>query len=174
MISKVPLVTLGVLATGLLAFSIVAYPHLPAQIPQHFGIDGTADRWVATSWASWLLLPVLALVIAAFVCGMAAIIPTDLRKLNLPNKEQLLALPADRQLAVIAVVRNAMHWIAVIVFALLSLIQVEVYIVAREPGRATELVVTLAFIAAVPIVVYAMQRRVKSIATEHEADVGTE
>ena len=106
-----------------------------------------------------MLLPIVASAVTALVYGIAAIIPRDIRNLNLPNKEQLLRLPSDRQHAVVAMVRTSMRWIATIVLVVLSLIQLEVYAVARaEPGPFPLAVLIAVFVLLVFVVVFRMYR----------------
>jgi uncharacterized membrane protein len=127
-----PLFVMAVLALVLVVGSLLLYPSLPARIPQHFGASGAPDRWVATSWISWMLPPIIAIAVAGFVSLIAAVLPRDLRQLNLPRKERMLALPPERHPEVLATIRTAMRWIAAVVLALFAAIQYEVYVVARE------------------------------------------
>jgi len=45
---KLPLALVAIM----FAVGAILYPHLPSQIPVHWGIDGTIDRWVPKSFVS--------------------------------------------------------------------------------------------------------------------------
>src|SRR5690606_18905334 len=98
-----------VLLAGLLGGSALAYPRLPERMPLHFGLDGTPDRWAETSLASWFMLPLVALALNLLLYGAAALSTRNARLVNLPGKERLLALPFERQRAVLRRMREGME-----------------------------------------------------------------
>jgi uncharacterized membrane protein len=168
-INPLPLVIAGALIAALFIVSVVVYGELPARIPQHFGIDGTPDRWVDRSIVSWLLLPIISLMLSGFVVLIASFLPRDLKLLNVPNKERLLALPKHRQAVVATMVRNTMHWIVVIVLLLFSGIQTEVFLSART-GESTGLGwLTGACIAGVLVMAYSLNVRLQRMVAEEGA-----
>lgn len=58
-------VAVGIMAATILA-TLVSYPHLPEEIPVHFGITGQADGW-GPRWSVFLVLGIG----AAIICGVA-------------------------------------------------------------------------------------------------------
>jgi uncharacterized membrane protein len=160
---RLPLLVAAALAIALVVGSILLYPHLPPRIPQHFNLSGVPDRWVDTSWASWMLEPIVALAVTGFILVIAWIIPCDLRLLNLPDKERLVALPRERQDEILAIIRAALRWIAAIVLALFVGVQAEVFLVARSGAPAGGSLVALPLVAVVAIfaIVVGLQRRIR-------------
>jgi len=59
------------LALLLVGGSLWAYPHLPAQIPRHVGLDSTADAYWAATLMHWMLFPGIALAVAGLMYGAA-------------------------------------------------------------------------------------------------------
>ena len=91
--------TLCVIAMWIVAGSL--YPKLPAKIPLHFNLSGVPDSYGPPNFTNWFLLPVIATLLAVFLLGISALIPFLLRFapeiVNIPRKQELLALPADAQ-----------------------------------------------------------------------------
>ena len=74
------------------------YAGLPARIPVHFGFDGTPDRWGAKS-EIFILVGVMWGITALFYALSLAMprISRNPQYLNIPNKQQFLKLPPERQ-----------------------------------------------------------------------------
>lgn len=69
---------------------------LPVRIPVHFGISGTPDRWTGKGWELALIV-LLPCIMTLFLYGMLALSKKYTWLLNVPDKEKLLALPAEKQ-----------------------------------------------------------------------------
>jgi uncharacterized membrane protein len=156
-LSAIPIALLLAELLALVAGSIIAYPHVPSRIPEHYGINGAPDRWVATTWGTWLLPVVIAMVVCGFIVGVAAVIPRDLRLLNLPDKKRLMQLPRHRQAVVVVIARNAIHWLAVCIAAVFIVIQIENFVVARGGGQTRPELTVLPFVL-VAIVLFIVVR----------------
>lgn len=68
------------LALLLVGGSLWTFPQLPARIPRHFGLGGTADAYWAATLVHWLILPGIA--IAAAALGLAWWLPRRVRGLS--------------------------------------------------------------------------------------------
>lgn len=138
-----------ILLAGLWLGSLVAWPHLPARMPIHFGINGRADHWVETSLLAWFGLPLLAL---ALVLGNAALVrwlPRRPELFNHPDKQRFLALPAPYRAPVIRRMQEFLHWISVQVVLLFGLIQVAILRTALGATSSTFMVAVLVLAVAV-------------------------
>lgn len=78
---------------GLVVASVLAYPSLPDQIPQHINGSGKATRFVARSPVSWGFPVLIALASVVLVDVLAARLPRNVALFNFPGKEDLLKLP---------------------------------------------------------------------------------
>ncbi len=132
-----------VLLAGLLGGSALAYPRLPERMPLHFGLDGTPDRWAETSLASWFMLPLVALALNLLLYGAAALSTRNARLVNLPGKERLLALPLERQRAVLRRMREGMESLTAPLTLAFCLIQIGVYRTAIGAGGRIEIIAAL-------------------------------
>lgn len=76
--------------------SLSLHAGLPSKIPLHFDFTGTPDRWGATSFWNWFLLPILGTAISGFLLGMGSLTNVLLNRcpsiVNVPRKEKLLLL----------------------------------------------------------------------------------
>jgi len=131
------------LLAALLGGSALAYPRLPERIPLHFGLDGTPDRWAETSLASWFMLPLVALTVNVLLYGLAALTTRNVRFVNLPGKERLLALPAERQRAVLRRMREGLESLTAPLTLGFCLIQLGSYRTAVGSGGRFEMVAAL-------------------------------
>jgi len=132
-----------VLLVVLLVGSALAYPRLPERIPAHFGLDGTPDRWVETSLVAWFMLPLITLGMNALLYGLAALTMRNPRFVNLPGKERLLALPLERQHAVMHTMREGMESLLAPMTLAFCLIQLSIYRTAIGAGGRVEIVAAL-------------------------------
>lgn len=132
-----------ILLASLWLGSLFAWPHLPARIPIHFGIQGRADRWVETSLLAWFGLPLLALAVVLTNAALARWLPRRPDLFNHPDKQRFLALPAAYRAPVIRRMQNFLHGVSVQVVLLFGLIQVAVYRTARGAESSTFMVVVL-------------------------------
>ncbi len=127
----------------LLGGSALAYPQLPERIPVQFGLDGTPGRWVETSLVSWFMLPLITLALNVILYGLAALSARNARFVNLPGKERLLALPLERQRAVLRRVREGLEALMVPVTLAFCLIQLSIYRTAIGTGGQVEVIAAL-------------------------------
>ena len=94
-------IALIALAQGALWWRAAAwYPELPARIPMHFDAAGTPDGW-SDKGPMWFLLPIISLVLLAFLGGIAlwlgALVRNAPALVNVPRKDLFLKLsPAGR------------------------------------------------------------------------------
>ncbi|HET7275169.1 MAG TPA: DUF1648 domain-containing protein [Longimicrobiaceae bacterium] len=123
-------ITNGLLVIALLIGSFAAWPHLPANIPVHFGLSGQPDRVVDTSILSWFGLPLVAVATTALTYTVAQWLPSHPNLVNLPDKQQFLALSSARKLPVIARVQDMLYGVSALVLVLFGSIQVMIYRVA--------------------------------------------
>ncbi len=93
------LVTQALLALSLVAIWIAAlslHGGLPSKIPLHYDFSGTPDRWGATSFWTWFLLPILGTAISGFLLAIGSLTNVLLNRcpsiVNVPRKEKLLLL----------------------------------------------------------------------------------
>ncbi len=98
---------------GVWALALAAWPSLPERIPVHFDLHGRADGWVDRSPGWWFLLPALATAIGvllgfALPRWMLAMARANSRWLNVPRKQQFMALPVDARERAI---RAPMPWL---------------------------------------------------------------
>jgi hypothetical protein len=101
--------TLCVIAMWIVAGNL--YPKLPAKIPLHFNLSGVPDSYGPPNFSNWFLLPVIATLLSVFLLGISALILFLLRFapeiVNIPRKQELLALPADAQRRAIQLRRHS-------------------------------------------------------------------
>jgi uncharacterized membrane protein len=113
---------LSMLAVWVLA--VVAWPSLPERIPIHFDAGGRPDGWVPKSFGWWFAMPALATGIGALLGivlprWMVAMARANSRWLNVPRKQQFMALPADARERAI---RAPMPWLLVLACGVQALI----------------------------------------------------
>jgi uncharacterized membrane protein len=82
------------------ALAIAAWPELPERIPIHFDAAGRPDGWAGKSAWWWFALPALATAIGALLAfglprWMVAMARSNSPWLNVPRKQQFMALPVD-------------------------------------------------------------------------------
>ncbi|MBP7583566.1 MAG: DUF1648 domain-containing protein [Spirochaetes bacterium] len=69
---------------------------LPDRIPVHFGFDGQPDRWTGKG-GELIVLMLMPFFMSALLYGLTALARKYTGLLNVPDKEKLLALPAEKQ-----------------------------------------------------------------------------
>jgi len=99
LLTRILLASTILIVIALLAFSTAVYADLPARIPTHFDAAGVPDGFGARS--SWWVLPSISVASAALTIGIALVLPRRPDLLNLPSKQEILALPRDAQIAVV-------------------------------------------------------------------------
>lgn len=69
-----PLAASAVIVGGMIAASALCWPHLPAQLPTHFGLDGRRDRF-GSRLEAVILLPAVGVGVAAVFAGLPRLMP---------------------------------------------------------------------------------------------------
>ena len=118
------------LLTAFVVASAWVWPSLPAEFPIHFDASGEADRIVDATLLNWMLLPLIALVNAALLHGVAAWIERSTDVLNMPAQAAFDALSEDDQNTVAALVRYYVEGVAIGVTLLFAAIHIGTYQVA--------------------------------------------
>ena len=122
--------------------SALAWPGLPEQVPQHIAADGVVT-WRATTVWSWFLLPAL----ATLVLGLLHVVKrATVRRpglLNIPGREQLLALPAERQVPVIAKAHDMVEGTISIMLIIFGVVQTGLWHTAHGGSSEAVLMVVL-------------------------------
>lgn len=117
------LTVLGALFAG----SILAWPYLPGQIPAHFGLDGTPERWAETTPLAWFAMPLVALGANLLLYISAFLASRNTRYLSIPDKERLLSLPPERQQPVLEALRVSLQAVCLPLTLVFCLVQVATY-----------------------------------------------
>lgn len=133
----------ALLLATLFAASLLVWPELPERIPGHFSAGGEVTRWEPPSLARWMLLPLLALAIAAMNYGVAALLPRYPGMFNHPDKNAFLALAPARRAPVIARMRTMVYGMSALVTALLGVLQWVRYRTASGADPDVYIAVTL-------------------------------
>lgn len=131
--------------TWLLAYALIAalwiwslwvWPSLPERTPAHFGLDGAVNRWEDASVFGWFRIPIIALGTTIVIHVAAWLSIRNPRWVNLPQKDELLALAPERQRAVLAKIRDGLGLTAVLTALIMVMVQQLVWHVALG-GDAT-------------------------------------
>lgn len=83
----------AILVLGVVGYAVWAWPRLPAEIPAHFGIDGQADRWAATTPIEWFMLPAIAVLCWAGMMAVGRFAIARPHRINLPGGRSLADYP---------------------------------------------------------------------------------
>jgi uncharacterized membrane protein len=143
------LLNLG-LALLLAGGSLWAYPQLPARIPRHFGLGGTADATLVHR----MLIPTIGLVVAGLVYGAAWWIGRAPGSINVPNQQRYDVLDAADKRVILTDVKMFLHGTATAMLILFAGMQWSTYHVATSGSNALP---TLGMVVsfAVPLLVLA-------------------
>lgn len=80
-----------------IAFAVAVYDQLPEQIPTHFGPSGSADAFASRSIGSWFAMPAIGVSVTLLMLGISQLTRNRPDLLNVPGKNELLALPPREQ-----------------------------------------------------------------------------
>jgi len=149
------------LLIALFVGSAVAWPDLPERIPVHFGASGEVDRWSDTTLLSWFALPLVALALIFFVRGAVAFAARHPKYLNVPDKQNFLRLPAERQRVIIETLKESLEPLNLYLTLTFCIIQYAIYRAAlgADPKPYMAAVLALAVLGT-PIVLVFLHRRV--------------
>jgi uncharacterized membrane protein len=158
------------LALLLAGGSLWAYPRLPARIPRHFGLGGTADAYWSATVVHWMLLPCIALAMAGLVYGAAWSIGRAPDSINVPNQQQYDALAPSDQRVILRDVQAFLYGTATAVLVLFLVGQWGTYHVATTAsnalptlGRVVSIGVPLGILAASLVFAWWVPRRVRRL-----------
>ncbi|MEJ7761019.1 MAG: DUF1648 domain-containing protein [Gemmatimonadaceae bacterium] len=114
-----------------IAGSVMVAPHLPERIPIHYGFDGRVDATTPSSGGAWYLLPGIAVAMALFLRGLAAVAAeADTWKLTDEELRQFRTLPDAEQAELVESVRCNLAQISIAISVVFVAIQTGNYMVA--------------------------------------------
>lgn len=139
-----------VLLLALALASVWVWFNVPGFPAAHDGVD-------------WFLLPALSVAFVAFIYFVAGLVERRPRLLAVPDKAAFEALPAEKRLPVIAIVKALLNWAALELVVVMTLVQAGIY---RQNGSSefnTFIILAVVFALAVsPIVVITFIARIQS------------
>ena len=118
------------LCLALVLFTAATYSTLPAAIPQHLNAAGEVTRTLPTSWFTWMLLPLIAVVIQGLMTGATLLLPKRPDLFNFPEKERFLKLPPEYRGDVIPRMQQTMDALGALTVLVLFGVQVMLWRVA--------------------------------------------
>ena len=142
------------LCVALLLFSAATYSNLPASIPQHLNAAGEVTRSTPTTWLSWMLLPLVAVLVQALMTGLTLVLPKRPDLFNLPEKERLLTLPPEYRSTVIPLMQQTVDALGALTVLVLFGVQVMLWRVAL--GHAASNALPLLIVTSVVFVPVAL------------------
>lgn len=155
------------LFVALVVVSLAAYDQLPSQIPMHLSFDGVPTRVVTRSWASWMALPGVALLVQLLLDGIGMLLPHKPQLFNFPNKQRFLALPRTLHAPVIAEMRFVLDVVAVFVQGTMMYTQLMLWRAALgTPIPGGGLVITMGSLVLLPVILLLTQRVNRAV--EHQ------
>ena len=94
---------------GCFIFGIITASNLPERYPGHTNLAGEVDRWADKGSGEWLIMPILAAVMAALMVGVAFWLPRiPISYWNVPRKKEFLELTPEERTPV---VRMLVAWV---------------------------------------------------------------
>jgi len=131
------------LALGLVAFALWAWPRLPERIPTHFGLDGTADAWSPRTLGSWFEVPAIALVLVVGMGGVRWLLPRKPGWVNLPDRTRLDSLPEAARRPVNEMLSAFLSLLQCQILVIFALIQLSTFRTARGDSSQWIMVMVL-------------------------------
>lgn len=157
--------------------SAAAWPALPDPVPSRVS-GGEIVAWADKSASSWFLLPALATALLLLVIVVTRLASRRPALLNIPGKEQLLALPPARQAPVLAEAAGLIDGSSALMMAVFGAAQYARWHVANGGSSDTVLLLVLPLaVLSTPLVLglwlpritNELERQVKA----HRAEGGT-
>jgi hypothetical protein len=108
------------------AVAAMLWSTLPERVPIHFDFAGH-PTWARTSVLSWFGPPLLAAAMTLFLYGLGQASTRTPELWNIPEKKRFLALSPAARAPIVAYLRRAMAWSAVLVTFTFISIHVGVY-----------------------------------------------
>ena len=148
-----------------IAGSVMAAPYLPERIPIHYGFDGRVDATTSSSAGAWYLLPGIAVAMALFFRGIAAVAAeADTWKLTDEELRQFRTLPDAEQAELAESVRRNLAQISIAISVVFVAVQAGNYMVATTGESSLPVAVwgvMLAAIATVFVLGFSHDRKLK-------------
>lgn len=158
-------------------FSYAVYDKLPDVIPMHFGASGAPDRFAPKTLLTWMLLPIVALLLTVFITGINMAIAKRPNSINLPNRDVFRELPPEAQRPIMDILLGFMHFTNAMLILLLFLIQYLIYKGISDGSNSLPswfIFVAIGFVllilAASVTMTYMMQRAIDKAAAQYFAD----
>jgi uncharacterized membrane protein len=164
-------ITTLALIVALVSWTASAYGSLPPSMPAHFGAGGV-DRWAETSFWSWFGIPLMAVGLPAVNYGIALAFATRPEYMNIPRKDRLLALPADRRARVMRWWWRLMQVIALVEVLILGVAQYGIWLAAMRrmaTGQPIVVLVMILAIAMLPLSIYFVWQMSAEVARQEAA-----
>ena len=140
-------------------FAAGVYPTLPPRVPTHLDFNGVVTATSATSWWSWFALSMVSAATTGLVAGLAAYLPRNPSLFNFPDKARFLALPAEYQPPVVAVMRTTLDLTASGVAITMGLVQLLLWRAAfGTVPRSAQVVLLLATLLLGPGILLSVTR----------------
>ncbi len=151
--------------------SLWVFPTLPARVPRHFGLGGTADAYWDATLLHWMALPVIAIVVVGVVYGAAWWVGTRPSAVSMPNQQQYDALrPADQRV-IARHVQTVLYGTATAMLVLFAVAQWSTYRVATSAtntlpgvGWALPLGIPVVLTIATGVLAWWLPRRMRRLA----------
>jgi hypothetical protein len=116
------------------AAAALLWPTLPERVPIHFDFAGRPTTWTRTSMLSWFALPLVTAAMTLFLYCMGRVSDRSPELWNIPEKKRFLALSPVARAPIVAYLRRAMAWSAVMVSFTFIGVHVGVYQAAMGHG----------------------------------------
>ena len=149
------------------------FPRLPAQVPRHFGLSGTADAYWDATLLHWMALPAIAIIVVVGIYGAAWWVGARPSAVNMPNQQRYDALSPANQRAIARHVQAFLYGTATAMLVLFSAAQWSTYQVAMSAtntlsggGRALTLGIPVVLTIATGILAWWLPRRVRRLADD--------
>ena len=122
--------------------AVLAWPGLPDPIPQRIDARGEVTT-TEKSVESWFFLPGLATLTLALLIGVSRVVRARPAFLNIPGREQLMALPPERQAPVLARSVELIDGTIVIMLLIFCVVQYGLWRIAHGGSSQSMLVIVL-------------------------------
>ena len=110
-------------------FTLITWFTLPSRVPTHFGLNGEANAWGATSFFSWFTLFLVSCGIHLLTYFLMS--PAARETWNIPEKEHFLKLTREQQEPVIKLMRVFGGGTSTCVALTMVVLQVGMYLTAK-------------------------------------------
>jgi len=154
----------------------MGYDSLPERIPTHFDASGTPDGYMARSFSSWFLLPLVGVITVLTILFSTVITSRHPARLNVPNKKVFLALTREQQKPLTEMVNTSMTVMSLLTLLFLASLHYDTWRVATNtmPGLSFVSMGALGLLLAITVAgtiwfMVTFNRRVKEAAAQNAA-----